>query len=67
MNRQSLDGSLPHALGKDHNTQLLGLTSYLEQLLPHGWTHLLVHHEDNNAPVVHSSPPRSPGHLDVFA
>lgn len=40
---------------------------YLEQLFPHGRTHLLIHHKNNNAPVVHSSSPGSPGHLDVLA
>lgn len=39
---------------------------YLEELFAHSWTHLLVHHENNNAPVVHSSPPSSPRHLDVL-
>lgn len=42
------------------------LFRYLEQLFPHSRTHLLIHHKNNNAPVVHSSSPRSAGHLDVL-
>lgn len=40
---------------------------YLQELLPHSWTHLLIHHKDNDPSLVHPSPPGSARHLDVLS
>lgn len=54
-----LTGSMTSSVIQSHER-------YLEQLFAHSRTHLLVNHKYNDAPVVHSSPPSSPGHLDVL-